>query len=633
MLDRFHEERAVYALRGADAPDVDVGLAQIKEVVATLPQRPGVYRMLDAKGTVLYVGKARALKNRVVNYTRLNGNPRRIQRMISLTRSMQIVTTESEAEALLLEAQLIKHYRPAFNVLLRDDKSFPYILLRTDHESPRLSKHRGARNIKGEYFGPFSSGGTVTATLNALQKLFLLRSCTDSVYNNRDRPCLLYQIKRCSAPCVGRVTSQAYSELVADARAFLSGKASDVQHKLGAQMSAASEVLDYEMAAVYRDRLRALTAIQARQSINPQGLSNADIFALAREGDTVCIQVFFVRGGQNWGNRAFFPQHSAGFEDAEVLESTIAQLYTTTVPPRVILTDRVLQSSPLFMQALAAQAGGRVHIHYLQRGERARLIDVARRNAQEALARRLAESSAQGKTLRALAELFELDAPPERIEVYDNSHIQGKHALGAMIVAGADGFMPQAYRTWNIKRAETTPGDDFAMMREVFARRFGAALKEEAESGEAIWPDLVLIDGGKGQVAAVAQVFEELGIENVPFIGIAKGPDRDAGREVFHFPDGREASLPPNDPVLFYLQRLRDESHRFVITGHRKKRAAALNVSSLDDVPGIGAARKRALLLHFGSVKAVRNAALEDISRAPGVSITMAKKIYDFYHG
>ncbi len=631
--DRFNEERATYTLRGAEAPDIELGVATIKAVVATLPLRPGVYRMLDARGEVLYVGKARALKNRVVNYTRVEGNPRRIQRMIALTRSMAILTTESEAEALLLEAQLIKHYRPAFNVLLRDDKSFPYILLREDHAFARLTKHRGARTAKGQYYGPFSSGGAVNATLNALERLFLLRSCTDSYFNNRDRPCLLYQIKRCSAPCVGRVAPEAYAELVGDAKAFLSGKATGVQAKLAGQMQRASEALDYEMAVVYRDRLKALTAIQARQSIHAEGISDADIFAMAREGDNVCIQAFFIRGGQNWGNRAFFPQHAAGFADEEVLASAIAQLYTTTQPPRLILTDRVLPESALFTEALAEKAGGRVTFVCPQRGDRTKLIETARRNAQEALERRLAESSAQGKLLRELAELLDLEAPPERIEVYDNSHIQGTNALGGMIVAGPEGFITSAYRKWNIKDKDTVPGDDYGMMREVFTRRFGRVLAEDPERQTEDWPDLVLIDGGKGQVSAVKAVFEELGITDVPYVGVAKGPDRNAGREVFHFPDGREASLPANHPVLFYLQRLRDEAHRFAIGAHRKKRTAAIGVSTLDQVPGIGPARKKALLLHFGTAKAVRNASLDDLCRAPGVSTAMAQVVYDYYHG
>ena len=631
--DRFNELRATFTLRGTEQPDIDLGVAAIKAVVATLPLRPGVYRMLDARGEVLYVGKARALKNRVVNYTRIDGNPRRIQRMIALTRSMQIITTESEAEALLLEAQLIKHYRPPFNVLLRDDKSFPYILLREDHAFARLTKHRGARTAKGQYYGPFASGGAVNATLNALERLFLLRSCTDSYFNNRDRPCLLYQIKRCSAPCCDRITPEAYAELVADAKAFLSGKATGVQAKLAGQMERAAEALDFEMAVIYRDRLKALTAIQARQAINPQGLQDADIFAMARQGDNVCIQAFFVRGGQNWGNRAFFPQHASGYSDEEVLASAIAQLYTHTQPPRLILIDRVLPESALFTEALAEKAGGRVTFHVPQRGDQTKLIEIASRNAGEALERRLAESSAQGKVLRELAELLDLDGPPERIEVYDNSHIQGSNALGGMIVAGPDGFLTSAYRKWNIKDKATVPGDDYGMMREVFTRRFGRVLAEDPERQTEDWPDLVLIDGGKGQVSAVKAVFEELGITDVPYVGVAKGPDRNAGREVFHFPDGREASLPANHPVLFYLQRLRDEAHRFAIGAHRKKRTAAISTSSLDTVPGIGPARKKALLMHFGTAKAVRNASLDDLCRAPGVSKAMAQIVYDYYHG
>jgi excinuclease ABC subunit C len=633
--DRFNEARATFTLRGTEQPDIDTGVAAVKAVVATLPLRPGVYRMLDARGEVLYVGKARALKNRVSNYTRVDGNPRRIQRMIALTRSMQIITTESEAEALLLEAQLIKHYRPPFNVLLRDDKSFPYILLREDHAYARLTKHRGARTAKGQYYGPFASGGAVNATLNALERLFLLRSCTDSYFNNRDRPCLLYQIKRCSAPCCDRVTPEAYAELVGDAKAFLSGKATGVQAKLAAQMERAAEALDFEMAVIYRDRLKALTAIQARQAINPQGLQDADIFAMARQGDNVCIQAFFVRGGQNWGNRAFFPQHAAGYSDEEVLASAIAQLYTHTQPPRLILTDRVLPESALFTEALAEKAGGRVAFKVPQRGDHTKLIEIASRNAGEALERRLAESSAQGKLLRELAELLDLEGPPERIEVYDNSHIQGSNALGGMIVAGPDGFLTSAYRKWNIKDKATVPGDDYGMMREVFTRRFGRLLAnaEDPERQTEDWPDLVLIDGGKGQVSAVKAVFDELGITDVPYVGVAKGPDRNAGREVFHFPDGREASLPANHPVLFYLQRLRNEAHRFAIGAHRKKRTAAISTSSLDTVPGIGPARKKALLLHFGTAKAVRNASLDDLCRAPGVSKAMAQIVYDYYHG
>ncbi|GAO38697.1 UvrABC system protein C [Sphingomonas changbaiensis NBRC 104936] len=631
--DRFNEETATYSVRGADAPDLEQGVAVIRNVLKTLPVRPGVYRMHDARGDVLYVGKARALRNRVTNYTQVARLSKRLQRMVAQTRSMTIVTTNNEAEALLLEAQLIKRYRPPYNVLLRDDKSFPYILLRADHAFPRVQKHRGAQKIKGNYYGPFASAGSVTRTLNALQKLFLLRSCSDSFFANRSRPCLLYQIKRCSAPCVGRIDEAGYAELVGDAKAFLAGKSTQVQAKLGAAMQKAAEAMDFELAAVYRDRLKALTFIQGSQAINAEGVGDADIFALACKAGTMGIQGFFIRGGQNWGHRSFFPSHTEDLSEDEVFASFLMQFYEEVPPPRTILLDRELAEGALIAEALAEQAKGRVTISQPQRGDRRRLIEQAKRNAEEALERRMAESTTQAKILRELADLFELDGPPDRIEVFDNSHIMGTNALGAMVVAGPEGFRKNSYRKFNIKRPETAPGDDFAMMREVFERRFARAKSEDPDREGGDWPDLVLIDGGRGQLNAAMQSLEEIGVEDVALVGVAKGPHHGReGREVFHLMDGRELTLPVNSPVLFYLQRLRDEAHRFAIGAHRQKRAKAIGVSSLDEVPGIGPARKKALLMHFGTAKAVRSASLEDLQKAPGVSRSVAQQIYDFYH-
>ncbi len=630
---RFSEEKATYAVRGADTPDFDTGIAAIRNVLKTLPLKPGVYRMHDARGDVLYVGKARALKNRVGNYVQIDRLPNRLRRMVALTRSMTIVTTNSEAEALLLEAQLIKRYRPAYNVLLRDDKSFPFILLRADHKFPRIQKHRGARRHKGQYYGPFASAGSVNQTLNALQKLFLLRSCTDSFFNNRDRPCLLYQIKRCSAPCVGRIDDASYDGLVADAKSFLDGKSSNVQAKLAKEMEAAAEVLDFERAAMVRDRLRALTFIQGSQAINAEGVGDADIFALAHRNGVMGIQAFFIRGGQNWGHRSFFPAHVAEMSEDEVFTSFLAQFYEDVPPAKSIFLDRQLTEADLLAQALSERAERKIEISMPQRGDRVRLVKQATRNAEEALDRKLAESTTQGKLLQEVADLFELPEPPRRIEVYDNSHIQGTNALGAMIVAGPEGFIKGQYRKFNIKNPDTAPGDDFAMMREVMARRFGRLMAEEGEQErDENWPDLVLIDGGKGQMSAVMQIVRELGVEDVAFIGVSKGPDRHAGRETFHFPDGREFTLPVNAPVMFYLQRLRDEAHRFAIGAHRAKRSKAITVSPLDEVPGIGPSRKKALLMHFGTARAVRNASLEDLQKAPGVSAAVAQTVYDYFH-
>jgi excinuclease ABC subunit C len=631
--ERFNEDQATYAVRGADQPDLEKGVAAIREVLKTLPVRPGVYRMQDARGDVLYVGKARALKNRVTNYTQVARMPKRLQRMVAQTRSMTIVTTRTEAEALLLEAQLIKRFRPAYNVLLRDDKSFPFILLREDHAFPRVQKHRGARRAKGQYFGPFASAGSVTRTLNALQKLFLLRSCSDSYFENRSRPCLLYQIKRCSAPCVGRISETDYDELVEDAKNFLSGKSTGVQARLSKQMAAAAEKQDYELAAVYRDRLRALTYIQGSQTVHAEGLGDADVFALACKAGTVSIQGFFIRGGQNWGHRAFFPAHTSDVPEEEVLSSFLVQFYEDLPPPKRILVDRELPDRELLEEALSERAGRKVVFEVPKRGDRKKLLDQARRNAEEALDRRLAETTTQGKILRELADTFELPDVPKRIEVYDNSHIMGTNATGAMVVAGPEGFRKNSYRKFNIKRPETQPGDDFAMMREVLERRFARLEKEDPDRQSGEWPDLLLIDGGKGQVSTVCEVMEDAGVHDVPVVGVAKGPHHGReGREVFHLPGGREITLQPNSALLFYLQRLRDEAHRFAIGRHRAKRAKSLTRSTLDDVPGIGPSRKRALLMHFGTARAVKGAALEDLERAPGISRTMARQLYDYFH-
>src|SRR5687767_9246865 len=630
--ERFNEEQATYAVKGSGAPDLEAGVAAIRNVLKTLPARPGVYRMQDARGDVLYVGKARTLKSRVNSYTQVARLPKRLQRMVSQTRSLTIVTTRTEAEALLLEAQLIKRFRPAYNVLLRDDKSFPFILLREDHAFPRIQKHRGARRVKkAHYYGPFASAGSVTRTLNALQKLFLLRSCSDSFFANRSRPCMLYQIRRCSAPCVGRIDEAAYAELVEDAKAFLAGKSTGVQARLGKSMAEAAEAQDYELAAVYRDRLRALTYIQGSQTVHAEGLGDGDIFALACKAGTMCIQAFFIRGGQNWGHRAFFPAHTNDVPEAEVMSSFLVQFYEDMPPPRRILIDRELADCEVLEEALSARAERKVVIEIPRRGARVKLLDQARRNAEEALDRRMAETTTQAKVLRELADVFELPDVPKRIEVYDNSHIMGTNATGAMIVAGPEGFRKNNYRKFNIKNADTD--DDFAMMKEVLDRRFARLEKDDPDRASGEWPDLLLIDGGKGQLSAVCEIMENAGVHDIPVVGVAKGPHHGReGREVFHFPNGRELTLPPNSPVLFHVQRLRDEVHRFAIGAHRAKRSRAISASPLDEIPGIGPARKRALLLHFGTAGKVRAAALDDLQRAPGVSAAVAQAVYDFYH-
>lgn len=633
--DRFNESRATYTVRGSGQPDLEAGLQVIRDTVKTLKPHPGVYRMLDARGDVLYVGKARALKNRVANYVQIANLTNRLQRMVSQTRAMEIVTTNSEAEALLLEAQFIKRFRPPYNVLLRDDKSFPFILLRLDHDFPRIMKHRGARRAKGNYYGPFASAGSVNTTINALQKLFLLRSCTDSFFSRRDRPCLLYQIKRCSAPCVGRIDQENYGRLTQQAKDFLGGKSSAVQADLERQMAKAASDLDFETAAILRDRLRAATFIQGSQAVNASGVGDADIFALAENGGQVGIQAFFVRGGQNWGHRAFFPSHTQDVDAAEVLAGVLTQFYEEVPPPRTILVDRELPDQSVIEEAFGALAEQRVEISIPQRGDRRRLMEQAQRNAVEALERRLAERGTKARTLRELTEFLELSDIPQRIEVYDNSHIQGSKAVGGMIVAGPEGYIKNQYRKFNIREAQTN--DDFGMMREVMHRRFSRAMKDDPDretiGDGAVWPDLVLIDGGKGQMSAVRDTLEELGIEDVPLIAISKGPHHGReGREVFHFPDGREKTLPTNSPLLFYLQSLRDEVHRYAIGAHRAKRSRAITASPLDEIPGIGPARKRALLLHFGTAGKVRAASLKDLQRAPGVSETVARAVYDYYH-
>ena len=636
--ERFNESQAAYTVASAQ-PNLEAGVEAIRNTLATLKPIPGVYRMCDARGDVLYVGKARSLKARVANYTQVNQLTTRLMRMVSQCRSMEIITTNSEAEALLLEAQLIKRFRPPFNVLLRDDKSFPFILLRADHEFPRIHKHRGARRAKGNYYGPFASAGSVNTTLNALQKLFLLRSCTDSFFNNRDRPCLLYQIKRCSAPCVGRIDEEGYDALVKQAKEFLAGRSSQVQADLEKQMAKAAEELDFETAAILRDRLRAATFIQGSQAINARTVGDADVFALASKGGHVGVQAFFIRGGQNWGHRAFFPSHTKDVEEAKVLANVMLQFYEEVPPPPSILVDRDLPESELIEAALSEVAGKRVAISIPQRGDRRKLLAQAQRNAVEALERRLAEKGTKAKVHRELAEFLELGEPPERIEIYDNSHIQGAKAVGAMVVASPEGFEKSQYRKFNIREAQSN--DDFGMMREVMERRFRAFAdgnvpdnKSGKKSHETVLPDLLLIDGGKGQVSSVMSVLEEYGLaDEFAIIGIAKGPHHGReGREVFHFPDRREKTLPTNSPVLFYAQRLRDEVHRYVVGAHRAKRSKAITASPLDEIPGIGPARKRALLLHFGTASKVRAAALEDLQRAPGVSAKVAQQIYDFYH-
>ncbi len=612
---------------------LQTGTEVIARVVKTLPNRPGVYRMIGANGEVLYVGKARALKKRVASYTRLSGHTNRIARMIAATASMEIITTATETDALLLEANLIKRLKPSCNVILRDDKSFPYILIARGHDAPQLVKHRGARKREGDYFGPFASAGDVNRTINTLQRAFLLRSCTDSYYEARTRPCLLYQIKRCAAPCTGEISLDDYERLVGDALDFLTGKSSKVKDGLHALMEEASEKLEFERAASFRDRYAALAQIQSHQGINPHSFEEADMFAAYSQGGQTCIQVFFFRTGQNWGNRAFFPRADKSLAPEEILDAFIAQFYDNKPVPKLILLSHNIAGKKLLAEALTTKADHKVTVSVPQRGEKRAIMDQSLANAREALGRRLAESASQRKLLEGVAETFDLDDVPQRIEVYDNSHIQGANAVGAMIVAGPDGFEKNSYRKFNIKSKDIAPGDDFAMMREVLTRRFSRLLKDAQDTDKtAIWPDLLLIDGGAGQLSSVHEVLDELGIDTLRVVGIAKGPDRDAGRERFFIRGRTDFMLQPRDPVLYFVQRLRDESHRFAIGAHRAKRKQAIGATPLDEVPGIGSARKRALLKHFGSAKAASRAGLADLQAVEGISARMAQTIYDFFH-
>ncbi len=607
------------------------GYEVIQGYLRSLDGSPGVYRMLDTESRVLYVGKARNLRARVSSYARPGHSPR-IERMIAATASMMFLTTRTETEALLLEQNLIKQLKPKYNVLLRDDKSFPNILVAKDHPFPQIKKHRGAKKEKGAYFGPFASAGAVNATLNQLQKAFLLRNCPDSTFDSRTRPCLLHQIKRCSAPCTGLISEQDYAASVRDAERFLSGKSTRVQEELAARMQEASDAMEFERAAGLRDRIRALTSVQSSQGINPRGVTEADVIGLHMDGGQACVQVFFVRANQNWGNRDFYPRVGADVSAAEVMEAFLGQFYDNKEPPRQLILSDAIENADLMSAALSEKAGRKVEILVPQRGEKAELVSGALRNAREALARRMAESATQARLLRGLAEAFDLDAPPQRIEVFDNSHIQGENAVGAMIVAGPDGFMKNSYRKFNIRGEDLTPGDDFGMMKEVLTRRFARLLKEDPDRDRGMWPDLLLIDGGAGQVSAVAEIMQAHGVQDIPMIGVAKGLDRDHGKEEFHRLSKRPFALQRNDPVLYFVQRLRDEAHRFAIGTHRAKRAKAIGATPLDEIAGVGAARKRALLAHFGSAKAVSRAGLSDLTAVEGVSDALARKIYDFFH-
>ena len=616
----------------ATPPGALRGHVCVQAYLKTLDNSPGVYRMLDDSGAVLYVGKARSLKKRVSSYAKESGHTPRIARMISATASMMFLTTRTETEALLLEQNLIKQLKPRYNVLLRDDKSFPNILVSREHAYPQIKKHRGARKEKGEYFGPFASAGAVNRTLNQLQKVFLLRNCSDSMFSTRTRPCLLFQIQRCSAPCVGQISEADYARLVVDATAFLAGKTTHIQADLAARMAEASAALEFERAAAIRDRIRALTQVQSAQGVNPHGVAEADVVALHLEGGQACVQVFFIRANQNWGNHAYYPRTGSGAEPDEILESFLGQFYGERVPPRMVLLSNDIENPDLMQAALSDKLGRKVEISVPKRGEKAELVENAYRNARESLGRKLAETTAQAKLLEGLAGALNLARTPRRVEVYDNSHIQGTNAVGGMIVAGPEGFMKSAYRKFNIKSEDLTPGDDYGMMREVLTRRFKRLLKEDPDRSGGLWPDLLLIDGGAGQVSAVAGILTELGVTEMPFIGVAKGVDRDAGKEEFHRVGQRPFALRHNDPVLYFVQRLRDEAHRFAIGAHRQKRAKAVGATPLDDVPGVGATRKRALLAHFGSAKAVSRAALQDLKAVEGISDTIAETIHAFFH-
>ena len=636
------------------------GRAAILAHARHAPSAPGVYRMLDRAGEVLYVGKAKNIKKRVTAYARPTGHDTRIERMIAATVALEFVSTATETEALLLEANLIKRLRPRFNVLMRDDKSFPYILLTGDHPAPQIMKHRGARTRPGDYFGPFASAQAVHRTLTALQRAFLIRSCSDAVYESRTRPCLLHQIKRCSAPCTGEIAPADYAVLVREAKSFLSGRSQAVRQELAREMEKAAEALDFERAAAYRDRLAALSAVQAHQGINPRGVTEADVFAAHQQGGFTCIQVFFFRTGQNWGNRAYFPKADRALAAADVLASFLAQFYDDKPCPSTILISEDIPDRALLAEALTTKSGRRVEVVVPQRGEKKELVDHALANAREALGRKLAETSSQQRLLAAVAETFGLAQPPRRIEIYDNSHIQGSNAVGAMVVAGPEGFRKNQYRKFNIRTAQLAPGDDYGMMREVLTRRFKRLAGETApsdtppgalhvaesplldvmpgslppgdrEDDEALWPDLVVIDGGPGQLAVARETLAALGLE-VPLVAVAKGPERDAGNETFHMPDRASFKLPPRDPVLYFVERLRDEAHRFAVGSHRQRRRRDLREAGLKEIPGIGPMRRRALLHHFGTLKAIERASIADLAEVPGINAETARRIYDFFH-
>ena len=621
------------------------GRAAIARFAKLAPSAPGVYRMIDAQGDVLYVGKAKNIRKRVAAYARPTGHDSRISRMIAATMSLEFVSTKTETEALLLEANLIKRLRPRFNVLLRDDKSFPYILITSDHWAPQILKHRGARTRPGRYYGPFASAGAVNRTINALERAFLLRSCSDSYFEARTRPCLLFQIKRCSAPCTREIDFAGYSGLVQEANEFLSGRSQSVQRELAREMDKASAALDYERAAIYRDRLSALSAIQSHQGINPRSTDEADVFAVHQAGGYSCVEVFFFRTGQNWGNRAYFPKADRSIGPAEVLGAFLAQFYDDKPPPRLVLVSHDFDERDLLAEALTVKCGRKVEVSAPQRGERKELVQHALANAREALARKLADTSSQQKLLGALTESFSLPRAPRRIEVYDNSHIGGTNAVGAMIVAGPEGFRKNQYRKFNIRSSELAPGDDYGMMREVLQRRFKRLLEEnprsvtndvlallKADGEDQPWPDLLLIDGGQGQLKAAQETLTALGISDVPIVAIAKGPDRDAGRETFFMAGRQPFRLPPRDPLLYFIERLRDEAHRFAVGSHRVRRKKDIREAGLQEIPGIGPTRKRALLRHFGTVKAIERASLPDLAQVPGISAETARKIYEFFH-
>ena len=655
VLREEDEESTLLELESAEQPSgtLAAGRAAIVRAVKHAPSRPGVYRMIDAQGAVLYVGKAKNIKKRVASYTRPVGHDNRIIRMIAGTVTMEFVTTKTETEALLLEANLIKRLLPRFNVLLRDDKSFPYILITSDHWAPQLLKHRGARTGKGHYYGPFAAAGAVNRTLNTLERAFLLRSCSNSFFEARTRPCLLYQIKRCSAPCTGEIDFAGYSELVREANAFLSGRSVSVQKQLAAEMDKASAALNFERAATYRDRIAALSAITSHQGINPRTLEEADVFALHQAGGYTCVEVFFFRTGQNWGNRAYFPKADRVLGAPEVLSAFLAQFYDDKPPPRLVLVSHDFEERALLAKALTTKSGRKVEVGVPQRGERKELVQHALTNAREALARKLADTSSQQKLLNALTETFALPRSPRRIEVYDNSHIGGSNAVGAMVVAGPEGFRKNQYRKFNIRSADIAPGDDYGMLREVLQRRFKRLLEEnprlsaddalaavltgEVGEGQDLgdeqpWPDLVLIDGGQGQLSAATKTLAALGVTDLPLVAIAKGPDRDAGRETFFMPGRAPFKLPPRDPLLYFIERLRDEAHRFAIGSHRTRRKKDIREAGLQEIPGIGPARKRALLRHFGTLKAIERASLPDLAQVPGINAETARKIYEFFH-